>query len=393
MTPSRFASAALPILLGLFALFTPASIAGAHTSLGLAVAVLLLEPRSRAEAVRLLSRHFLRWPLLAWCLASVLAVVLAVDPAGSAPKLKKLALLTLLPLGALSVARSSLRRILGVLIVATAVVSLYGLIVHLRAGGGLEARVRGISGFYMTVAGILMIVGLLCLAQLQAALKSPRPRRLLFLGGCGAVTLLALLATYTRGSWLGFAAGMLVLFRRRRTAVLGLALLATIFYVLGPEDARDRIRSIADPGHPRNVERVLIWRHGLGLLADHPWTGVGLAPPDELMHREVMTDEGPIRVHSHMHNAYLQIAVSMGIPALAVFIWLIAAFFRLAHRASSHSKIRNLWEEGLVQAYPAILVALLVNGLFEWNFGDSEVLGLFYLLSGLVLGVEAGSEG
>ena len=54
-------------------------------------------------------------------LSQVLAVVLAVDPAGSAPKLKKLALLTLLPLGALATMRSSLRRILGVLIVATAV--------------------------------------------------------------------------------------------------------------------------------------------------------------------------------------------------------------------------------------------------------------------------------
>jgi O-antigen ligase len=392
MTPTRFASVALPILLGLFALFTPASIAGAHTSLALAVAIALVVPASRAEAVRILRRHFLRWPLLAWCLMSVLAVVLAVDPAASAPKLKKLALLALLPLGALSATRSSLRRIVGVLIAATAIVSLYGLIVHVRAGGGLEARLHGISGFYMTVAGILMIVGLLCLAQIQAALKSPRLRRLVFLGVSTAVTLAALLATYTRGSWLGFAAGALVLLRKRRAAVLGLALLAVIFYVLGPEDARDRIRSIVDPGHPRNVERVLIWKHGLGLLAEHPWTGVGLALPDELMHREVMTENGPIRVHSHMHDTYLQIAVSMGIPALAVFVWLIAAFFRLAHRASSHSKIRNLWEEGLVHAYPAILVALLVNGLFEWNFGDSEVLGLFYLLSGLVLGVEAGSE-
>ncbi len=392
MTRSRFASVALPILLGLFAFFTPASIAGAHTSLALAVAVALLVPASRAEAARILHRHFLRWPLLAWCLMSVLAVALAVDPAASAPKLKKLALLTLLPLGALSATRSSLRRIVGVLIAATAIVSLYGLIIHVQAGGGLEARLRGISGFYMTVAGILMIVGLLCLAQIQAALKSPRLRRLVFLGASTAVTLAALLATYTRGSWLGFAAGALVLLRKRRVTVLGLALLAVIFYVLGPEDGRDRIRSIVDPGHPRNVERVLIWKHGLGLLADHPWTGVGLALPDELMHREVMTDNGPIRVHSHMHNAYLQIAVSMGIPALAVFVWLIAAFFRLAHRAASHSKIRNLWEEGLVHAYPAILVALLVNGLFEWNFGDSEVLGLFYLLSGLVLGVEAGSE-
>jgi O-antigen ligase len=39
------------------------------------------------------------------------------------------------------------------------------------------------------------------------------------------------------------------------------------------------------------------------------------------MEREVLTEYGPVHVHSHMHNAYLQVAVSMGVPALLVFLW------------------------------------------------------------------------
>ena len=84
----------------------------------------------------------------------------------------------------------------------------------------------------------------------------------------------------------------------------------------------------------------------------------------------------------------MQIAVTMGIPGLVAFVILIVAFFRLARRAQS-AELRNLWEEGLVAAYPAVLLALLVNGLFEWNFGDSEVLGLFEFLTGAVLGIES----
>jgi len=118
---------------------------------------------------------------------------------------------------------------------------------------------------------------------------------------------------------------------------------------------------------------------------------MGLVIPAERMEHEVMTPNGPIRVHSHMHNAYLQIAVSMGLPALAVFAYLVGAFFRMGRRAA-RSRIHNLWEEGLVSAYPAILWALLANGLFEWNFGDSEILGLFYFLSGCVLGIERGAR-
>jgi hypothetical protein len=51
-----------------------------------------------------------------------------------------------------------------------------------------------------------------------------------------------------------------------------------------------------------------------------------------------------------------------------------------------------LWEEGLVNAYPAIVMALAVNGLFEWNFGDSEILGLLWMLTGGVLGIATGER-
>jgi O-antigen ligase len=385
------ARVAIPVVVGLFAFFTPISIAGAHVSLGVASGLLILDPEGRAKVVELARTHPLRWPFLFWIVASGLAAVLAVDPGGSAEKLKKLVLIVLLPLGALPRVRNALRPIMGVLIGATAIVGAWGLGAHIAAGGGLEARVHGIAGFYMTAAGIFMVVALLALGQLLAALKVPSTRRVVFLSVCGTITVLALLGTYTRGSWLGFTVGALWLFRKRWTALVSLAVVVGLFLVLGPADGRDRFVSIFDPGHPRNVERLHIWEHGVSLVKERPLQGTGLLIPAELMEREVDTPNGPIRVHSHMHSAYLQIAVSMGVPALLVFAWLIVEFFRATGRAR-RTTIRNLWEEGLVLAYPAILLALLTNGLFEWNFGDSEVLGLFYLLTGCLLGVETGTE-
>lgn len=388
---ARSAHAAVPVFLGLFAFFTPASIAGAHLSLGAATLALLIDPESRSRAGALARTHPLRWPILAWIVASLVAVAFAADPGSSFEKLKKLLLLVLLPLGALPQVRRALRPVLGVLIGATAIVAAWGLAVHIAAGGGLGQRAHGIGGFYMTVAGILMGVALLVLAQLLAAFKAPSRRRVLFLSVSGVLIVAALLASYTRGSWLGFALGALWLLRRRWTALLSLVVVGSLFFVLGPNDARDRVASIFDPAHPRNVERLLIWEHGLELVRERPLTGTGLVIPSELLEREVVTPDGVRRVHSHMHNSYLQIAVTMGIPALLVFAWLVVALFREAGRAARHT-FRNLWEEGLVAAYPAVLLALLANGLFEWNFGDSEVLGLFWLLTGCVLGVETGTE-
>jgi O-antigen ligase len=382
---------AIPVFLGLFAFFAPFSIAGAHISLALATLTMVLDPDARRATSRWARSHPIVLPLAAWCLVSVLAVVFAVDPGRSFEKLKKLALLPLLPLGALPEVRRALRPILSVLIAATAIVAIYGLFWHWSRGGGLEARIEGISGFYMTVAGTLMIVGLLCLAEFVSATKDPRSRRILFLAISGVVILGALLGTYTRGSWIGFVAGAVFVLRRHRTALASLAVVVGLFYFLGPAEMRDRLHSIVDPSHPRNAERLLIWQHGLDMIGDRPWTGAGLVIPQELMEREVVTETGVIRVHSHMHNTFLQIAVSMGIPALGVFLWTIVAFFRMGRRAM-RNPIRNLWEEGLVAAYPAVLIALLVNGLFEWNFGDSEILGLFYFVTGLTLGIDVGVD-
>ncbi len=388
MPGSRSLQDAIPWFLGGFAIFTPFSIAAAHVSLALATVLLFVDRGARREAARLVRTHSLTIAVLVWFLANALSVAFAIDRPHSAEKLKKLALFALLPLAALPIARIRLRAILGGLILSTALVSAIGVTIYAVQGGGLEVRNRGAGGFYMTVAGIAMIVGLLALGELQAALKDPRPRRIALLAASLVLIIVSLFATYTRGSWLGFAVGAVVVLRRHRTALVALALGAALLVLLGPPDARDRLVSIAEPGHPRNVERVLIWKHGLGLVAERPWTGTGLWIPADRLGQTEMTPSGPIRVHSHMHDTPLQVAVTMGLPGLAAFAFLIFEFARLARRARA-AEIHNLWEEGLVAAYPAIVVALLVNGLFEWNFGDSEVLGLFLLLSGGVLGIEA----
>jgi O-antigen ligase len=290
------------------------------------------------------------------------------------------------------VVRAALPRILAVLLGSTTIVSVYGLVAHALAGGGLMARVRGISGFYLTVAGILMIVALLSLALAEALFREGRRgrRSAALVGVAGLVTALALGGTYARGSWLGFAAGALVLARKRRGLVGALAAALVLGYAVAPAPLKERVRSTFDSHHPLNQERLVIWQHGLSLFTDHPWTGVGLVIPERLMRHEVMTEHGLIRVHSHMHNAFLQVAVTMGIPGLAAFAFLIVSFFRLGRRAA-RAPTRNPWEAGVAAAYPAILVALLANGMVEWNFGDSEILGLFYLVSGFVLGIEAGA--
>jgi O-antigen ligase len=81
--------------------------------------------------------------------------------------------------------------------------------------------------------------------------------------------------------------------------------------------------------------------------------------------------DGVTHINPHLHNDVLQIAAERGLPALALWIWFIVALFRDLWKRF-HSGQRELAATAM-----AAIVALLTAGLFEYNFGDSEVLMLF----------------
>jgi O-antigen ligase len=69
----------------------------------------------------------------------------------------------------------------------------------------------------------------------------------------------------------------------------------------------------------------------------------------------------------------LQIAAERGLPALAVWLWFIVVAARdLLRLVRAGGTTRPLAAGGL-----AAIVAMLVAGFFEYNFGDSEFLMLF----------------
>src|SRR5262249_56017899 len=87
------------------------------------------------------------------------------------------------------------------------------------------------------------------------------------------VTLGGLVATYTRGAWLGLVAGaaaLLPMSRRGRLVLLaGLVLLPAIF-LLGPQDLRHRFRSLFGPAAAGGTGRLYMWRRAPPVGAARP---------------------------------------------------------------------------------------------------------------------------
>jgi O-antigen ligase len=243
-------------------------------------------------------------------------------------------------------------------------------------------RAHAFYSIYMTFAGVLNLVLLATLPWLME--RRPGVR---WAPAAWFVALVAFALTYVRGAWLGFAAGvgvLVVLTRRRRAALLGgLALLAVALLLL--PGVRSRARSIADPSDPTTSERVHMWRSGIAMARDHLLTGVGPAQV-----KRVYPDYAAVEVthksRGHLHNTPIQILVERGIPGFAAWLWLFAAFF--VHAARVLRRVGDAETRALVSGAAAAVAGFLVAGLFEHNFGDTEVLLVALLTMSIVYVVE-----
>ncbi|MDP7662048.1 MAG: O-antigen ligase family protein, partial [Nitrospinota bacterium] len=139
------------------------------------------------------------------------------------------------------------------------------------------------------------------------------------------------------------------------------------------------------------IERIYMWKSGLRMIRDHPLFGLG---PDSIKPAYPRyADPRALKKESgHLHNNFIHIGAERGLPALAAWIWIWAAYFvatvrRLgpAREGASETRIRIV---GSLAAISGFLFA----GLFEYNFGDSEVVMLAYFIMALpFVGEEKGS--
>jgi putative inorganic carbon (HCO3(-)) transporter len=136
---------------------------------------------------------------------------------------------------------------------------------------------------------------------------------------------------------------------------------------------RERAETIVDTADATTRERLAMADAGLRMLREHPVTGVGLGGVKRLY--PVYAPPEAVRRHtSHLHNTPLQIAVERGLVGLALWLWIFVAFFVRAGRVLRRVPATGATDRALVIGALAAVTTFLVSGLFEYNFGDTEVL-------------------
>jgi O-antigen ligase len=241
-------------------------------------------------------------------------------------------------------------------------------------------RARGFFSIYMTLAGVLSLVLLANLPRFLPGARLPRWPTLPWL-----VSLVGLLATYTRGAWMGFVVGVLALIpatRKGRWLLLGGLIVLGLTTLAGPQHLRQRFLTMGDPDDPTVKERVYMWRSGLTMWRQHPVLGVGPGGVKREYESYALPEAVKKRT-GHVHNTPLQVLVERGMLGLAAWVWIWAAFYargiRLLRRLPSEAR----QERALVAGSLAAITGFLIAGLSEYNFGDSEVVMVAWALMAL----------
>jgi O-antigen ligase len=232
----------------------------------------------------------------------------------------------------------------------------------------LEHRINGPAAHVMTFSGLVLPLSLMFLVLWW------RERKWWQL----AVTLvssLALLLTFTRSVWIGWLAAALVvvLLTRARLAFYAVPALL-LFLTFMPLDLFSRLISVFDMNQSSNFDRVRMLEAGAEMIRDEPLLGVGPANVKDsyALYRK---QDAPRPRPPHLHNNIVQVWAERGILGLLGYLLLLALFLRECI-LGWHTP-RRMWAEIGI----AVTVSLAVAGLFEFNFGDTEV---FYLLLNLM---------
>jgi len=363
-------------MLALFICFAPVSITLMQAAYILAICFWLIQ--------LYLNPHRLHLPLLTpicgFALASLLATLAAASPRLSLIECRNLFEWLVFYL-ALNTLRSEARATLLVrlLIASGTIMALYGLSQALTHGSTF--RIAGTSS-YMTFGGQLLLICMLTLSQL---LFHPPSRHWFWLVPAFAILFIALVGTQTRNAWLGFlVACPILLSLRHRAFLLGLPLLCLMLFALAPPTVQERLRSFSNLQDLSVQERFFMWRSGIAMTWDHPWTGVGMGVMREMEKRYRAPDApfAPERRLSHLHNNIIQIAAERGLFGLGWWaaIWIIFLWrgWQVYRQAAVDSRYK-----ALVAGSLACVISFLVSGLFEYNFGDSEIVTIIYFVMAL----------
>ncbi len=191
---------------------------------------------------------------------------------------------------------------------------------------------------------------------------------------------------FKRGSWVvtGVMLGLFSVLNYRWKWLCGLLALLILTALLPP--VQQRVLQLRDELDLQHGGRLVMWtKIAPELLRQHPM-GVGFRGVQEDLMQETARSLG-VRVEenrNHLHSNLVEIPVTLGWGGLWVFVlWMGCAVFS-GLRASVCLRSSDPEASLLALTCSLMLMGLLLNGLVEYNMGDSYLILMYGILLGIL---------
>lgn len=248
---------------------------------------------------------------------------------------------------------------------------------YTSAGSGLAANPNDLAlmiNLLIPFAVALMLMSRRLLPRLVAATA-------LLLGVAGVIV------TFSRAGFLTLAAmglvGLLALGRRRPLALLASVGVLVLAASMLPQGYFERLSTITDIESDTTGSAQGRWNDALVAMevaARNPITGVGL---DQNV---LALNQQRGATWREVHNVYLQYAVDLGVPGLALFLALFVSLFRTAGRVRRAGRRRRSCRDVAVAA-GSVQIALVAFAVAAF-FHPVAYQFYFFLAAGLALAVQ-----
>ena len=256
------------------------------------------------------------------------------------------------------------------------------------AGSGRSHRFRasGWTRHYQTFAEVMQMIAQLALGLALAHLRNHGANRYFKLALPAVfLTTVGIALTAMRTVLMAFVAGAFLIAWRSTRGMAKLAVTFAIFFVFAFGAVvvwQTRAPSALLLGDHSSSLRSQVAKVGLSRILIHPIFGHGM----DAMQKHWNEWGFPGNDMLHLHSTPLQLAFDRGLPMLALWLVLMILFWLHVWRAQERAtETSDTNRYGILLGASGALTGFLLSSIVNYNFGDSEVVMLFWWLMGVVL--------
>jgi putative inorganic carbon (hco3(-)) transporter len=142
--------------------------------------------------------------------------------------------------------------------------------------------------------------------------------------------------------------------------------------------------------------RQTVWREGFDLWTETPrnmMIGVGMDTIKRYAKEWRLFDDGRLPI-GHFHSMPLQLLVERGLPALLLWLFVLAVYARslwAGLRRCLCDPDSDWRQSGIILGCLGGLVGIVASGMVHYNMGDQEVAMVFFLL--MAVGTRSANPG